>query len=110
MPWTGPKARSRPSTLVAFAKTEWLEHRLTMNGAVYYLDWINIQQNVTLPTCGENLVGNFGSGRPDARVRAALDATSAEYTHAIDANTSEYLRGDFSSTTREDASYNPGRT
>jgi iron complex outermembrane recepter protein len=42
------------------AKTEWLEHRLTMNGAVYYIDWTNIQQNIALPTCGFNFVGNFG--------------------------------------------------
>src|SRR5580692_2624133 len=42
------------------AKTEWLEHRLTMNGAVYYIDWKNIQQNITLPTCGFGFVGNFG--------------------------------------------------
>lgn len=42
------------------AKTEWLEHRLTMNGAVYYIDWTNIQQNITLPTCGFGFVGNFG--------------------------------------------------
>ena len=42
------------------AKTEWLEHRLTINGAVYYIDWTNIQQNITLPTCGFGFVGNFG--------------------------------------------------
>src|SRR5260221_2812431 len=42
------------------ARTEWLEHRLTMNGAVYYIDWKNIQQNITLPTCGFGFVGNFG--------------------------------------------------
>jgi iron complex outermembrane receptor protein len=42
------------------AKTEWLDHRLTMNGAVYYIDWTNIQQNITLPTCGFGFVGNFG--------------------------------------------------
>ena len=43
------------------AKTQWLDHRLTMNGAAYYIDWTNIQQNVTLPTCGENFIGNFGT-------------------------------------------------
>jgi iron complex outermembrane recepter protein len=41
-------------------KTEWLEHRLTMNGALYYIDWTDIQQNITLPTCGFDFVGNFG--------------------------------------------------
>jgi len=35
-----------------------------------------------------------------------MGATSAEYTRAIDADTFAYLRGDFSFTSREDASYN----
>jgi iron complex outermembrane recepter protein len=43
------------------AKTEWLEHRLTINGALYYIDWTNIQQNIALPTCGFNFTGNFGT-------------------------------------------------
>jgi iron complex outermembrane recepter protein len=130
------------------AKTEWLEHRLTMNGAVYYIDWTNIQQNITLPICGFGFVGNFGKASskgteiemnydpiralklslslsyneakltstvPGAAGQAGqtleyaprwMGAASAEYTHAIDADTSAYLRGDFSSTTREDANYN----
>src|SRR5271170_3529171 len=130
------------------AKTEWLEHRLTMNGAVYYIDWTNIQQNITLPTCGFGFVGNFGKASskgtefemnydpiralklslslsyneakltstiPGAAGEAGqtleyaprwMGAASAEYTHAIDADASAYLRGDFSSTAREDANYN----
>jgi iron complex outermembrane receptor protein len=43
------------------AKTEWLEHRLTINSAVYYIDWTDIQQTITLPTCGFGFVGNFGN-------------------------------------------------
>ena len=31
-----------------------------LNGAIYYIDWTNIQQNITLPTCGFVFVGNFG--------------------------------------------------
>ena len=130
------------------AKTEWLEHRLTVNGAIYYIDWTNIQQNVTLPTCGFGFVGNFGKASskggefevhydpirglklslglsyneakltstvPGAAGQAGqtleyaprwMGAASAEYTQAIDARTSAYLRGDFSSTTREYANYN----
>jgi iron complex outermembrane receptor protein len=43
------------------AKTQWLEHRLTLNGAVYYIDWSNIQQTIVLGgDCGFNFVGNFG--------------------------------------------------
>jgi iron complex outermembrane receptor protein len=129
------------------AKTEWLEHRLMMNGAIYYIDWTNIQQNITLPTCGFNFVGNFGKASSKggelemnyALLRALkltlsiayneakltstvpgaaggtgqtleyaprwMGAASAEYTHAIDADTSAYVRGDFSATTREDANY-----
>jgi iron complex outermembrane recepter protein len=41
-------------------KTEWLEHRLLFNGALYYIDWTDIQQNITLPSCGFNFTGNFG--------------------------------------------------
>jgi iron complex outermembrane recepter protein len=130
------------------AKTEWLEHRLTMNGAVYYIDWTSIQQNITLPTCGFVFVGNFGKASskggefemnyallralklsfsaayneakltstiPGAAGEAGqtleyaprwMGVASAEYTRAIDADTSAYVRGDFSSTTREDANYN----
>jgi iron complex outermembrane receptor protein len=146
-----PPTAYKPDTIWNYelgAKTEWLEHRLTMNGAVYYIDWTNIQQNVTLPTCGENFVGNFGSASskgaefemnydpvrvlkltlslsyneakltstvPGAAGQAGqtleyaprwTGATSAEYTHTVNADTSAYLRGDFSSTTREDTSYN----
>ena len=130
------------------AKTEWLEHRLTMNGAVYYIDWTNIQQNITLPTCGFGFVGNFGKAsskggefemnynptRPlkltlsfsynEAKLTSTIPgaagqagqtleyaprwmgAASAEYTHAVDADTSAYLRGDFNFASREDTSYN----
>jgi len=130
------------------AKTEWLEHRLTMNGAIYYIDWTNIQQNIILPTCGFGFVGNFGkasskgselemnydptralkltlsfsyneakltstipgaAGRTGQTLEYAprwMGATSAEYTHPIDADTAAYLRGDFSTTSREDTSYN----
>jgi iron complex outermembrane recepter protein len=43
------------------AKTAWLDNRLTINGAIYYIDWSNIQQNISLPTCGLNFTGNFGT-------------------------------------------------
>jgi outer membrane receptor protein involved in Fe transport len=129
-------------------KTEWLEHRLVINGAVYYIDWTDIQQTITLPTCGFSFIGNFGKASskggeselnydllqglklslsvayneakltstiPGAAGTAGqtleyaprwMGAASAEYTYAIDADTSTYLRGDLSSTSREDANYN----
>ena len=43
------------------AKTQWLDHYLTINGDIYYIDWKNIQQNIALPTCGFNFTGNFGT-------------------------------------------------
>jgi iron complex outermembrane recepter protein len=43
------------------AKTQWLDHRLTINAAVYYIDWTNIQQTIALPTCGFVFTGNFGT-------------------------------------------------
>jgi iron complex outermembrane recepter protein len=42
-------------------KTAWLDHRLTVNGAVYYMNWSNVQQLISLPTCGVAFVGNFGT-------------------------------------------------
>lgn len=146
-----PPTAYKPDSIWSYelgAKTAWLEHRLTMNGAVYYIDWTDIQQNITLPTCGFGFVGNFGkalskgtefemnyepittlklslslsyneakltSTIPGAAGQAGqtleyaprwMGAASAEYLHAIDADTSAYLRVDFSSTTREYANYN----
>jgi iron complex outermembrane recepter protein len=147
---TPPKAY-KPDSIWNYevgAKTEWLERRLTMNGAAYYIDWINIQQNITLPTCGFSFVGNFGkasskgsefemnydptsalkltlsfsyneakltstipgaAGRTGQTLEYAprwMGAAAAEYTRAIDADTSAYLRGDINSTSSEDTSYN----
>jgi iron complex outermembrane receptor protein len=130
------------------AKTQWLDHRLTINGAVYYIDWTNVQQNISLPTCGFNFIGNFGTAssegtefemnyNPSAALKLALGLAyneakltstvpgaqgqvgqtleyaprwmgsgSAEYSRAISASTSGYLRADYSTTTHENANYN----
>ena len=59
-----PPTAYKPDTIWNYeigAKTEWADRRLTMNSAVYYIDWTNIQQVVVLPTCGFNFVGNFGT-------------------------------------------------
>ena len=42
------------------AKTSWLDRKLTVNGAVYYIDWSQVQQQVVL-NCGFNITANFGS-------------------------------------------------
>ena len=41
------------------AKTQWLDRRLTVNGAVYYIDWTEVQQQIVLG-CGFNITANFG--------------------------------------------------
>ena len=130
-------------------KTQWLAHRLTVNGAFYYIDWSDIQQTIALGgDCGFNFVGNFGrasskgaefdlyydpikalklslslsyneakltstvtgaAGQAGQTLEYAprwMSAASAEYSHAIDADTSAFLRGDFNSSTREDSNYN----
>ena len=42
------------------AKTSWLEHRLTVNGSAFYIDWSKVQQQIVLQ-CGFNITANFGS-------------------------------------------------
>jgi iron complex outermembrane recepter protein len=61
---TTPPTAFNPDTIWNYefgSKSEWLEHRLRVNGALYYIEWSDIQQNITLPTCGGfNFIGNFG--------------------------------------------------
>jgi iron complex outermembrane recepter protein len=42
------------------AKTLTLDNRLALNGSVYYIDWRDIQQALTLPGCGFGYVANLG--------------------------------------------------
>jgi len=41
------------------AKTSWLDHRLTINGSAFYIDWSKVQQQIVL-NCGFNITANFG--------------------------------------------------
>lgn len=41
------------------AKTSWLDHRLTVNGSAFYIDWAKVQQQIVLQ-CGFNVTANFG--------------------------------------------------
>jgi outer membrane receptor protein involved in Fe transport len=41
------------------AKTSWLDHRLTVNGSAFYINWTKVQQQIVLQ-CGFNITANFG--------------------------------------------------
>lgn len=42
------------------AKTNWLNNRLRINGAIYYIDWADIQmQQFAIPPAGSGLTGRF---------------------------------------------------
>ncbi|NVD97791.1 TonB-dependent receptor [Massilia sp. BJB1822] len=43
-------------------KSEWPQQRLTVNGALYYIDWNKVQQQIVLD-CGFNITVNFGSAK-----------------------------------------------
>ncbi len=60
-------------TYEAGSKNQFLDRKLTLNGAVFYTDWQNIQQKVFLPSCGFSFTGNVGA----ATVKGA--ELSAEY-------------------------------
>lgn len=53
------------------AKTSWLDKRLQLNAAVYYIDWEDIQQAVNV--CGFNLVVNAGQAKS---IGAELEITA----------------------------------
>ena len=60
------------------AKTAWLDHRLTVNGAVYYINWNDVQQLISLPTCGVDFTGNFGSASSEgSELEIQYEPTSA---------------------------------
>lgn len=42
-------------------KSRLLDNHLSLNGAVYYIDWKNIQQTILLPTCGFAFTANVGN-------------------------------------------------
>jgi outer membrane receptor protein involved in Fe transport len=44
------------------AKSRWLDRRLTVNGALYYIDWTAVQQQIVLK-CGFNITANFGKAK-----------------------------------------------
>jgi len=41
-------------------KNSWFDHRLQIDSSLFLIDWKNIQQNVYLPSCGNQYVANMG--------------------------------------------------
>ncbi len=57
------------------AKSQWLDRRLTLNGALYTIDWSKVQQQIVLQ-CGFNITANFGAARSKGgELEAAFQAT-----------------------------------
>jgi len=61
------------------AKSLLLDNRLSLNASVFYIDWSDIQQALSLPTCGFGYVANLGK------------ATSQGFDFAIQYRISEGL-------------------
>ncbi len=80
------------------AKTQWLDRRVRVNGAIYSIDWSNYQQNVQT-TCGPNSIfyianaGKVRSNGGELEIEAALtshlsislaaSSTDATYRNAV---------------------------
>ena len=67
-------------------KSTFLDRRLQINASVFYIEWNNIQQNVYLPTCGEQFAANLGKaqskgGEIELQFRPA-DALLMDFTAA----------------------------
>jgi iron complex outermembrane recepter protein len=72
------------------AKTGWFGNRLTVNGSIYRIDWNNVQQQISLSSCGYVTTLNAGNARSqggELEVQAKLTDTltfnaSAAFTSA----------------------------
>jgi outer membrane receptor protein involved in Fe transport len=47
------------------SKNAFLDHTLQINASLFYIDWNNIQQNVYLPSCGEQFTANLGKAKSE---------------------------------------------
>ncbi|MGH9563891.1 MAG: TonB-dependent receptor domain-containing protein, partial [Terracidiphilus sp.] len=67
-------------------KTEWLSHRLQLNGAAYQEDWKNTQLSIFDP----GVTGNqpFSTNGPNYRVRGVEASAVARITHGLTLTTS----------------------
>jgi outer membrane receptor protein involved in Fe transport len=44
-------------------KSSFMDHRYTLNGSGFVIEWNNIQQQISLPLCGYGVTGNSGAAR-----------------------------------------------
>jgi iron complex outermembrane receptor protein len=75
-------ASFNPDTLWTYevgSKNQVLNGSATVNAAVFYTDWSKIQQQVGLPTCGFQFVGNVGA----AEIKGAELAIEAAVTDSL---------------------------
>jgi iron complex outermembrane receptor protein len=88
-----PPASFDPDKLMSYelgSKSSLLSHRLTLNVAAFFLDWKNLQQDVTLPNAGFDFETNTGKARSyglEVELRALVTSAltlnaSAGLTHA----------------------------
>jgi iron complex outermembrane recepter protein len=47
------------------SKNTFFDHRLQINTSLFYVDWTNIQQNIYLPSCGEQFTANLGKAKSE---------------------------------------------
>jgi len=47
------------------SKNAFFDHTLQINASLFYIDWNNIQQNVYLPSCGEQFTANLGKAKSE---------------------------------------------
>ncbi|HJV61232.1 MAG TPA: TonB-dependent receptor, partial [Albitalea sp.] len=94
LPITSPPDSYQPDSLWSYelgTKSRLLDNRLTLNLAVFHIDWKDIQQDIVLPASGFDFETNVGRATSDglefdARLRAtdALTLTaSGSYTRAV---------------------------
>lgn len=76
-------------------KTSWFDRHLTVNAAIYKMDWDKVQQTLRLQRCGFNVVANFGKAVSkggeievgghfgEFSLNAALGYNDSHLTHAV---------------------------
>ena len=105
LPFTTVPPSFKPDTLWSYEagmKSRWLENRLSLNVAVFHIDWKDIQQDVVLPSSGFDFETNVGRAKVDGielegKLRAAQGLTlsaGASYTRAVFADDTPSLGAD----------------